>query len=92
MQEVHLTNTPIRSSKRLQERCHRTSLVTKKKEKEKEKEYVDHMYELHSISGDLLDMADKLDAVALRGIIGDYENIIERLLNIEHPHDPYHYR
>lgn len=65
----------LRRSKRLQ----------KKEEAIREtitKDYVEHIYTLHNVSGDLLDMSDTLDVDNLRKIICDYENIIGGLLNV----------
>ena len=66
----------LRRSKRLQEKDD----IARKSKKE---DYVEHVYTLHGVSGDLLDMADTLDADNLRRIICDYENIIGGLLNVD---------
>ena len=66
----------LRRSKRLQEKDD----ISRKTKKE---DYVEHIYTLHSVSGDLLDMVDTLDVDNLRRIICDYENIIGGLLNVD---------
>ncbi len=42
--------------------------------------YIEHIYMLHSVTADLLPMANDLNKETLRNIITNYENIIGGLL------------
>ena len=50
-------------------------------QKKSKKLYIDHIIMLHSVTADLLSMANDLDAEQLIKIITDYENIIGELLS-----------
>jgi len=64
---------PLRRSKRIAEKTQQI----------KTEDYINHIYTLHDVSGDLLDMTCALDSDNLRKIISDYESIIGGLLDVE---------
>jgi hypothetical protein len=64
---------PLRRSKRLEN----------KNQKIKKEKYIQHIYNLHTVSEELLDMTNTLSNDNLRQIISEYECIIGGLLGVE---------
>ena len=64
---------PLRRSKRLEN----------KNQKIKKEKYIQHIYNLHTVSEELFDMTNTLSNDNLRQIISEYECIIGVLLGVE---------
>lgn len=61
----------------------RSKRIAEKTQKIKNEDYINHIYTLHDVSGDLLDMTDTLESDNLRKIISEYESIIGYLLDVK---------
>lgn len=61
----------------------RSKRLENKNQKIKKEKYIQHIYNLHTVSEELLDMTNTLSNDNLRQIISEYECIIGGLLGVE---------
>ena len=61
----------------------RSKRLENKNQKIKKEKYIQHIYNLHTVSEELLDMTNTLSNDNLRQIISEYECIIGGLIRVE---------